>query len=364
MRGVAGQWGLEIIVNGTNIDADPTNCNFTIIQNIHQNLPSFSISYKDSTGKLIDNPPGDGASVIITCGVPEKMYAPVKFVCMGSPSIAGNTIKFQGVLDKISWTKKIVDKSFEGSTSSVISQIASEAGLIPDVDSTNDSMVWLPNRTALVQYARHLMARSFSSEASAMIMAVTDTGKLKYKDINTIAGSSGNILFSYIQGEGIPILAYSTESKSAASNASQGYGTTSIGVNEDGSIFEMGKIALKMLSSSSPVSSIFQSAIGELGARITNFAPLSGNTHEKWNQALHANPRVKATYAFDLSIISNIPAKAELLDAVTVKPMNHSTGEEAKALSGKYIVTAITKTIMQNRFIEKSVVTSQAPGGV
>lgn len=364
MLGVAGQWGLSIVVNGTPIGANDSNCQFTIIQNIHQNLPSFSISYDDTIGDLIDSPPIDGTPVSIACGLPEDMYAPVNFVCMGEPKIAGRNVSFTGVLDKIGWSKKIVDKSYDGTTSSVIAQIASEAGLTPDVDATNDFMTWLPNRTALVQYARHLMARSFSSEASAMIMAVTDTGKLRYKDIDSIIGSAATKLFSSFAGEGIPIRAWSAESKSNTANASQGYGATSIGVKEDGSIFEANKIALRMLSSSSPVSNLFQTAIGDLGARITNLAPLAGNTHEKWNEALHKNPRIKSTYAFDVSILTTQPARVELLDAVTIRPINPATGEEATAVSGKYIITAITKTIAKNRFIEKVVMTAQSAGGV
>lgn len=364
MLGVAGQWGLEIKVNGNDIGANPNNCSFVIINNIHQNLPSFSVSFKDATGSMINNPPRDGTPVSIACGLPERMNPAVQFVCIGEPQISHTTVTFQGVLNKISWTKKIVDKNFEGPTSSVIAQIAAQAGLIPDVDSTSDAMNWLPNRTSLVQFARHIMARSFSGEASAMMMAVTDTGKLKYKDLASLAGASASTLFSYVPGEGIPILAYATESKSAAANASQGYGATSIGVKEDGSIFEMGKVALKMLSSGSPISSAIQSAIGDLGARITNFAPLAGNTHEKWNEALHSNPRIKSTYAFDVSLLTNVPSFTELLSPVQIKPVNHATGEEATAVTGKYIVTAIAKTVVKNRYVEKVVATSQSVGGV
>ena len=253
MKGIAGQWGLDIRVNGSDIGATASNTNVTLIQNIHQNLPSFTISFQDKVGQLIDSPPRDGTPVSIAIGTPERMYDAVQYVCMGEPQINHNTVSFQGVLNKVAWTKKVVDKHYEGPTSSVISQIASEAGLIPDVDGTSDAMTWLPNRSALVQYARHLMARSFSSEASAMIMAVTESGKLRYKDIASIAGGGGKT-FSYDPDEGFPILAYSTESKSAASNASQGYGATSIGVKEDGSIFEANKIALKMMSAASPIS--------------------------------------------------------------------------------------------------------------
>ena len=368
MKGVQGQWGLEVIANGRDLNLDDSLlANFQIISNIHQHLPSVSFTFKDINGEGLDNLMVDGDQLNISIGLPGDMYNGMQFRVMGMPTIrpggSMSNIMVQGVLDKIGWMKKVVDKAYTGNSSNVISQIAGEAGLRADTDGTNDSMIWLPNRTTLVQYARHVAERSFSSATSAMILATTDTGKVRFKDLDKLISGGVSQQFSS-NGKGLPILDYVATPKSQVANAAQGYGATSVGMNEDGSIFEGNKIQMTMMSAANSISSSFQSAIGDMGARINAMSPLSGNTHMNWFKALHQNPRIKASYAFDIALLTNIPTRLELLDTVDFNPINYGNGKEAKALVGKYIVTAITKTIVQNRFFEKVVITAQGAGGI
>jgi len=367
MKGVAGQWALEVKLDGRDLGLDPSLLNnIAVISNIHQHLPSVSFNFKDTTGKELDRLVGDGAQIDISIGIPNNVFSGT-FRTSGQPSTdhggSMNMIGYSGFLDKIGWMKKVVDRAYPGSSSSVISQIAKQAGLKVDVDPTNDVMNWLPNETTLVQYARHVTERAFSSDSSAMILATTLSGTVRYKDLNNLISAGAKAVFSQT-GRGFPILGISAKSKSNVANAAQGYGTTSMGVKEDGSIFEGNKVSLKMLSGSNPISSFMQGAIGSLGTRINNFVPLSGNTHDNWFKAMHQNPRIKSSYAFDVSILTDVPTGLELLDTADLHPLNMPSKEEAKALSGKYIVTAITKTIVNNRFFEKLVLTSQAAGGV
>lgn len=367
MKGVAGQWALEVKLNGRDLGLDPSLLSsISLISNIHQHLPSVKLQFKDTTGRELDSLAGDGSKLDVSIGIPGNIFTS-NFRTLGSPNaeVGGSTngIGYSGVLDKIGWMKKVVNKAYKGTAADVISMIAREAGLQVDVDSTQDMMNWLPNETTLVQYARHVAARSFASESSAMLLATTLDGVVRFKDLNNIIASASKAIFSQT-GDGFPILALSATPKNAAANAAQGYGSTSMGVNEDGTVFEMGKVALKMMSSANPISSFMQGAIGELGTRINNFVPLSGNTHKNWYKALHQNPRIKSSYAFDVNILTDTPTSLQLLDTADLKPTNFPTLEQAAALSGKYIVTALTKTIMNGRYFEKIVLTSQAPGGV
>ena len=368
MRAVAGQWALEVAANGVDLGLDTSNVeSISIINNIHQHLPSFYVTFKDISGRALEDIIGDGSEISVSMGVDDNLYNG-KFRAMGMPNIAlggsYNMISLKAAFDRIGWMKKIVDRNYKGNSSDVISKIAKEAGLTADVHTTNDMMNWLPNRTTLVQYARHVAERSFSSETSAMLLATTDTGKVRFRDLDSIIGESSKLLFSDFDSKAIPILNYSVTPKSEVANAAQGYGSTSIGMNEDGSIFEGNKIQMTMMSAANSISSIFQEAIGATGSRVNFMPPLSGNTHENWYKALHQNSRIKSSYAFDVQMITNRVTGLELLDTVDVDPKNYATGGVAKSLSGKYIVTAIVKTIMKNRYFEKIVVTSQGPGGV
>lgn len=371
MLGVEGHWGLEVNVGGRDLRLDPSIINhFYIINNIHQQLPTINFSFKDTSGIHLDSGMADGAPITVSIGVPgHHMYSGLNFRMIGMPNVdpAGsiNNIKINGIFDRLNYLKKVVDKPYIGTAATAIAQIAGEVGLIPDIDSTMDAMTWLPNRTSLAQYAQHIMERSYAGAANAMILAVTDSGKLRFKGLNQIIQSSiGKTLASDVT-QGHPMLWWGTDSKAPASNSVGGYGMTTIGQMLDGTVFEGNKIAATMMSGAlSSISSVIQGAIGDLGSRINVMAPLAGNTHDKWYEAIHQNQRIKSSYGFDLEALTDLPAQLELLDAPNVLPMNNATGKLAKEFAGKYMVTAMTKLITHNRFFEKYVLSAQGAGGL
>lgn len=370
MKGLMGSWALEVLADGRDLNLDPSKLtHFYLISNINQALPSLSVGFKDNTGKELDNLIGDGVPITVSIGNPSHhVYNGLQFVASGTPKVnpmgSVNMITFNGVLNKTKWLRKVVDKHYDGSAANVIAQLASEAGLIPDVDSSMDAMTWLPNRTSLANYANHVLQRSFSGEASALIMAVTDSGKLRLKDLNGLISGSGGLTLASNPEEGHPVLAYVAVPRSNSNNSSHGYGSTTIGMNPDGSIFEGNEVAVKMMSAATSIGSSIKEAVGSLGTRINALAPLAGNTHEKWYEAIHQNMRIKSTYSFDIELLTNVPSKLELLDTPMFKPLNAATGQEATALAGKYIVTCINKFIQNNRYWEKIVLTSQGQGGI
>lgn len=366
MLGQVGQYALEVLADGVDLKLDPSDLgHFNIINNILEHLPSASFMFKDKTGKFIDQLIKDGSKLEISIGLPDDLYSALQFVSSGIPDVDGADISVRGFLDKMPFMRSVIDKHHEGNSSDVISALAKAVGLEADVDTTDDSMIWLPNRTTIAQYARHVTDRAFSTAGSALIMAVTDSGKLRYKDLDTlISKGPGKTLASDSSKGDFQILDWTVASKAHVTNNNQGYGSTTIGMNEDGSIFEGNKVAMKLFSAATSISESLSGAIGDLGGRINVLAPLAGNTHKNWYKALHENERVKQSYAFDLNVVVDRPSRLELLDVVRAIPNNPQTGQEARDMVGNYIVTATTKFITNNRFMEKLVLTAQGPGGV
>jgi len=366
MRGVRGIWGIEVLVNGRDLNLDVTTIkSFNLVSNVQQALPSLHIGFTDTTGESLDALMNDGDKIQISIGNPGKhMYSGLNFIVSGSPKVhpygSGNVIEFNAILDNIGWLRKMVDKPYKGTAASVIQQLAGEVGLSVDSDDSMDDMTWLPNRLPFVGYANHLLQRSFAGDGDALIMAITDTGKLRLKKLSSLIAGGGMTLSSNPEW-GHHILHWVTSAKANSPNASHGYGSTSIGMNMDGSIFEGNDVAVKLMSNATSIMSGIKDTIGSLGMRINALAPLAGNTHEKWYEGIHQNPRILSTYSFDVEVLTDIPTKLELLDTPTFRPLNSGNGKEAKHLSGKYIVTAITKTIIGGRFMEKLVLTTQGP---
>ncbi len=372
MRGVTGQWGLEVLADGRDLGLDTSNvASYHSISNIHQFLPTISIEFRDDSGRELDTLLQDGSKLTVSHGVPDvHMYQNVPFIVSGMPDIKPTggytTIGLSGVYDAVAWQRKVTDKHFpKMSSADAIGQLAAAAGLSIDADQTDDLMTWLPTSSTIAQYAKHIAERSFSGLGSAMLLAVTDNGKVRYKDINKLINSGpAKTLASRGGQNAVKVLSWTAEPKSKVGNHTYGYGATSIGMNEDGSVFESNRVEMTLMSAFTGASKLIQDTIGDLGGRITSLPPLAGNTHKNWNQALHQNKRIKSSYSFDVETLTDIPSQLELLDVVRLELDNPSTQAEAKAMTGNYVVTAITKFLYKNRYLEKIVVTAQGAGGV
>lgn len=370
VRGVIGNFYLDLKVGGEPIEANPTTLTqFQIINTIHQSLPSITIGFKDASGDLTRLfKYGDGTPIDVDVGVAGgHVYRGLKFAMLGtvrgSPTDSSIGLTLSGVLNNIGYLRKIVDKHVEGNSSDVFTKWAQEVGLQVDVDTTNDKMTWLPNRTSVAEYMKHVAERSFSSATSCLITAVTDTGVAKFKDLDKIIQGKAKRTFAHgpdTAGEdAIPIMQYEVASKTHVANSSRGYGATSMTNNMDGSVVELNKIDIRQLANAIPMSKEFTKVIGDLGNRIMQLPTPSGNTHDKWNEAIHNNKRIKSSYAFDIHVLTDTPSQVELLDLVKFRPMNHATRTIINELDGDYIVTAITKTIVKRTYLEKLTLTSQ-----
>ena len=368
---VQDQWYIKADIAGKPLDLNPTVMpKFEIINSIHQHLPSLTMMFKDGSGKLAELfQYGDGTKINVSVGVSGiHIYENLKFVMQGRPqgnptdSSIGLSIKAVG--DNIKWSRKVVDEPTKGTSSDVFKKWAEKAGLKVDADPTNDSQVWLPNRTPIAEYVKHIAERAWVGEKSAMVLGITDSGVAKYKDIDKLIQGSPTIDFVMTKNtkanNPIPVLHYVVASKSHVTNASRGYGATTMSTDMTGKSVELNKVDVRQLIASVlPMSTEVKDIVGDLGTRIMQLPRLAGNTHDKWNDAIHNNKRIKATYGLDIHILCDVPSRANLLDLVHFTPINQATKEPISELTGKYMVTAITRFIHGKSFYEKICLTSQ-----
>lgn len=363
-QGVSSQWLLDLAVGGETLNANPTTLpEFQIIQNIHQHLPSIKFTYQDASGSTMNLASiADGTPITIgSLGLPEDFYTGLKFVALGMPkmqALANSVaVTVSGVLNNPGYLRSVVDKFYEGNSSDVLSQMVSEIGLIPDVDITNDLMTWLPIQKTVASMARHISAHGWASAASCMLTAVTDGGVFRYKNLeNIISGGSQKTFSSF--GDGIQILDWSADPKTAFANAVSGYGATSVRNMPDGTLQELKDVSVTLLSQFLPMATDIMDTLSDFGARI-NFLPLdTGNVHEKWLDAKHQNTRIASTFAFDVNVLIDQPSHVNLLDLVSFSPVDPVTGQPATNIVGDYIVTAINKSIKGQRYYEKLTFTS------
>jgi len=360
MQGVMGQWNIQLNIGGLDITANPTTVPvLNWFQTIHQNLPSINLVVNDITGELL-NYAMDGAAIDITLGDGGQNETTSRFNIQGSPQIAlGNSyyrFKINAVLDAMPYMRKIASGLYEGQSSNALSKVAQQSGLSFDGHTTNDSQVWLPNNQTLAGFARMVSSRGWASASSSMLLAVTDKFNLLYKDLDRVINGGSKATFG--QG-GIPMLDYSATSRGMIANNNRALGVTASGFDSAGAFKELANISVLQLSNFFNFSSANKEAIGKLGGRLDQIVRDAGNVHDKFDDALHQNKRLRAMYSFDLNVLTDVVTDIELLSRVTANVLDHVKPSQINtALSGDYIVTSITKSLTSPKYVERLTLTS------
>lgn len=362
MQGVEGQWNGSLSVNGQEVSLHQKSlASLYVINSIHQNLPTLKLGFKDDTAMSVAGLGiGDGTQMNLVLGDGTQNEMGATFSVAGDLRIMGShsaeLVELTGILDHLPWMRQIVSGVVQGPSSAAIAKVASQAGLIPDVHSTSDTQIWLPNNKPLASFARHVQERGWASATSCMMLAVMDSSKCRYFDIDRVGSGSSSKLFGQ---DGHPVLKYQIDSKADLYNNSTGYGATSTNVTPEGIFKELGKIDVRMLGNKLSAGARSISALGALGGRIIPRALDIGNVHKMWNEAQHQNQRIRSLYSHDVHILSDKLSGVELLDLVDLNLLMHGNGQPLTTQNGSYIVTAYTRVLAANRYFEKITLTSQ-----
>lgn len=247
------------------------------------------------------------------------------------------------------WTKPI-----EGTSSAAISQLAGACGLTPDVDTTNDDMLWLPTNQLSCAFARSIAERGWANKRSCMSMGMTLDGKLKYKNLTTLP-TSGPVFST-----GTPGTANVVDSKyitsSGFGNGLGGYKhlvrpqliheykdrIDQVSVTRKTQTFQLNKEVKGMLDRS-------RIDFGEVDG---------GNVHKHWDDARYQNIRTAMLYSMgvELMIDQRSPISLDLFDPITFKPYDppvDGQATETPQWGCVYYITAKTVYIEMGNFYEK-----------
>lgn len=365
--GIAGQWYLKITLKGVLLPANPTTVpTINVISNMHQHLPVLNFTFKDNVGLIKKMNVVDGDTVSVDIGIPGIfIYENLPFRIQGSPkgipTDSSISYSFKAFLDNLSYVRKIQDEAFKGTSTGLAEKIASKAGLKFNGDAASDSMTWLPNRMPLSSFLQMMGQKAWASNKSGFIIGVDDTQTLHFKDLNKLAAASATKTFSSNPEEGIAIRHWKYDPKDGVYNHLKGYGSTSVGMKEDGTVEELNKIAMRSFGGG--VGGDFvKGLLGDIGGRVQHLGIQSGNVHNNWNKAIHQNSRLKSLFACDLVILTDYPTQVKLFDKVKAIPYDPASYEVVDQLVGDYIVTSYTKTIVKQQYYEKLTLTTNSGG--
>lgn len=365
MFGVKGQWNAQMSIGGKPFVINPSTVpRLMWFENVHQHIPSLALTLIDKTGEFSSiASSGDGVPIDLTLGDGATNETSARFNIQGQPTIQHgsgyNLLHINAFLDAMPYVRSVVSGLYEGSSSAVLAKIASNVGLSFSGVSTADSQVWLPNNKTLASFVRHVSGRGYIGANNCVMAAVDSLRTLIYADI-TNPNSGGETISS--GGDGINLIDYEA-STTAAVNHNRGYGSTSSFYDAEGTFKEFNKIMVSLFSNVLGISQANVSAIGGLGGRLDNIIRPAGNTHDKYQEALHQNRRIRSLYNTDLKLLLANVTRTPLLSTVEAVPYDFSTGKPSPILTGKYILSGRTRSLYRSKYIENLVVTSSGFGG-
>lgn len=366
MAGVKDQWELDFSVGGYRYPAPSPESvpELNWFESVHQSMPTLNMTVKDYTGELSEAAAaGDGTLINITLGDGTGRVTSATFNIQGSPSIDSGRgyylVKMNAALDAIAYNRSIPVGLYEGTSASVISRLAGEAGLSAITTGTSDNQVWLPSGKTMAEWVKSIAGHGYAGATSAMVIGVTDQRQLVYGDLNTLMQSGSSIFGPLNNASYIPINDWSVTSNGMVGNNLRGYGSTSVEVTPEGIVKELSKISSILLGSHGFLAGLKNiAAVGGLGGRLDLKPVSAGNTHEKYREAVHQNARNRSLFSLDMNILTHIVSGVRLLSGVTVLPpnkafSNHGGKEIMEAFSGRYLVTAKTKCLTNAKYAER-----------
>lgn len=209
-----------------------------------------------------------------------------------------------GYLDVPKWFIEVWKEPIKSVSSTVISNLANYAKLKPEVDTTNDQMIWLPSNKRVCQFARETAQHGYASDSSCMSLGVTLNGRCLYKDITGLPTRPEEIFaFGDMPGtKRIFDVAYLTSS--GYGNTIGGFKFSSVTQNVAKESKAEDKIDVKRRAQYMMMNKQVKDSIqtGRIDIADINV----GNTNDKYERGFYQNQRIASTYSVGVEILTDM----------------------------------------------------------
>jgi hypothetical protein len=240
----------------------------------------------------------------------------------------------------------------QGTSSEVLSQIASTCGLTFDGVATNDSQIWLPRNRTYGEFASKIKARGWIADSSYMELAVNPDGSMRYYDVNNLAAPTQKIVLGqYLQGS-YTVVDYTPKAKSGITNKMTGYQNTRYAQSAISSTPSVASSTITFVPDSS--APLFNTTVQQQVARgYQTFGGIDvGNTHANYEQAIYQNMRFANTYSMDVEFLIQTPTTFKLLDTFTFA-VDQEANKQDQAFAGTYAIAGKAILITGATYAEK-----------
>jgi hypothetical protein len=251
--------------------------------------------------------------------------------------------------------------SFQGTSSDLLSYVASTCGLNYNGVSTNDAQLWLPRNRTYGEWVTSVVEKGYISENSYMVSGIDPTGTLFYKDVNNLPASTTNVVLGqFVQGS-YTAVDYAPVANSGTLNKMQGYQHTRW---NQSSVNTQTSASQTTPSLSSPLQTIDfipdvtgyylnQAISNQIQQGYRSFGGIDvGNTHPAYEQAIYQNRRMGSLFSLGVEFLMLTPSTISLFDKFTFAVDTESQQQDAP-YAGTYTVAAKALRVQGATYAEK-----------
>jgi hypothetical protein len=251
----------------------------------------------------------------------------------------GTVYKINGYLAYPKYWMGTANTGIQGTSDTVLQQIASTCGLTYSNASTSDPQLWLPQNRTYATYVKRTVERGYASTSSCMLSGVDFTGQLMYRDFNTWPNPITNVVIGELVSGSVTAMDYVPTNHSGFNNAVSGYNSVRVAQS-----------AVNTLQTSSTNLSFTPNSVSPLYSLDTKntvqrgyvmYSPIDfGNTHPNYEQAVYQNMRYKNLLNAGVEILAITPTNLNLFDVFNFVVRNPEGQDLNQAWSGNYRVTS------------------------
>lgn len=341
-----------------------------IVSTIDSYIPTMELDLPDTVNFFTERITlADGLPIKIQLGTSEDDVQVYKFRVHKFQEYKENGASFYriiGYYDVPQFFLATGNKPFRGTSNSVMQQLAQQNGLEFEGDGSSDNQVWLPRNDRFCVFAQKTMVHAWASDSSLFKLAVTPTGKMRYRDVFKFDPGAKMPTFVNTDekpGKGMFQMKDNSSVSRSGNNNIQGggYGHRLVTQRLE-SEFQKTKEKVKFrrlmpkLEVSKEVRGILKATPGSPGVLHTEFAPIDcGNVHAKYWEAEYQNKRLARLFSLGARLLVEVPTGVEVLEPVRYMPQYMPGVSEAdvkEQAQGVYVVTAKAITVQMANYFE------------
>lgn len=322
-------------------------------------IPVLQLYLNDRNGTLSEDMNlQDGTLVTVKMGKTRDKVKTRKFRVFSfakQTTAAGPKLVVTCIIDAPKWTAGVFTESVRGTSSAVIGQMASRAGLKYDGPSaTDDAMTWLNVNKTRTAFTEDVAMRGYGSGQTCMTRLLTMDYEVKYKDLFDILKQEPkwSLLQNTAEGaaKATPIIIRETQDASTAGFATHmmNYGQKQYehSLNDSGQLNTLSADA-PLLGAALPINEDVRGQVSDRGAKVnytgfdtgTEPRPAS-NLHQNYEKAMYQNMRYLGLFSERIKVLTDEYTESSTFDCVEYQHGDQDNHEfkQSKALGGKWLM--------------------------